>query len=101
VKLRYTLRALRHLNSIADHIAERNPEAARAVGARIRETIDLLARFPKMGHDGSLPGTREMVVPGLPYIVVHRRDIRDEDTLVILGVYHGAQLRPGQERRQP
>ena len=40
-----------------------------------------------------------MVVPGLPYIVVHRIETGDEDTLVILGVYHGAQLRPGQERR--
>jgi plasmid stabilization system protein ParE len=46
VKLRYTLRALRHLNSIADHIAERNPEAARGVGARIQETIDLMTSFP-------------------------------------------------------
>jgi addiction module RelE/StbE family toxin len=99
VKLRYTLRALRHLDSIADHIAERNPQAARRVGALIAETIDLLAAFPHMGHEGSLQGTREMVVPGLPYIVVHRIDHRDEDTLVILGVYHGAQLRPGQERR--
>jgi toxin ParE1/3/4 len=98
VKLRYTFRALRHLASIADYIAERNPEAARAVGARIRETIDLLTSFPQMGHEGSLPGTREMVVPGLPYIVVHRIETPDEDMLVILGVYHGAQLRPGQER---
>jgi hypothetical protein len=50
-----------------------------------------------MGHDSSLLGTREMVVPGLPYIMGHRMVHRDEDTLVILGVYHGAQLRPGQE----
>jgi plasmid stabilization system protein ParE len=96
VKLRYTRRALRHLNSIANYIAERNPEAARGVGARIKETIELLSGFPQMGHEGSLPGTREMVVPGLPYIVVHRSD---EDALTILGIYHGAQLRPGQERR--
>jgi toxin ParE1/3/4 len=99
VKLRYTLRALQHLASIADHIAEQNPQAARGVGARIHETIDLLTGFPYMGHEGSLPGTREMVVPGLPYIVVHRIENRDDDTLVILGVYHGAQLQPGQERR--
>lgn len=97
MKLRYTLRALQHLDSIAVHIAERNPKAARRVGTLIAETIDLLAAFPNMGHEGSLPGTREMVVPGLPYIVVHRIDHRDEDILVILGVYHGAQLRPGQK----
>jgi len=69
-------------------------------GASAREferTIDLLSAFPHIGDEGALAGTREMGVPGLPYIVVHRIETGDEDTLVILGVYHGAQLRPGQE----
>jgi len=99
VRLRFTRRARRHLDAIAEYIAERNPEAARRVGARIRETIDLLAAFPHMGHEGALTGTREMGVPGLPYIIVYRIENGDEDTLVILGIYHGAQLRPGQESR--
>jgi toxin ParE1/3/4 len=99
VRLRYTPRARRHLDAISDYITERNPDAARRVGARIRETIDLLVAFPGIGHEGALSGTREMVVPGLPYIVVHRLETGDDDTLVILGVYHGAQLRPGQQRR--
>jgi toxin ParE1/3/4 len=79
-------------------MTKRNPDAARRVGARIRETIDLLAAFPKMGHEGALSGTCEMVVPGLPYVVVHRIESGDEEALVILGIYHGAQLRPGQKR---
>src|SRR5205085_3035213 len=99
VRLRYTPRARRHLDAISDYIHERNRDAARRVGARIRETIDLLAAFPDIGHEGALPGTREMVVPGLPYIIVHRIEAGAEETLVILGVYHGAQLRPGQERQ--
>jgi hypothetical protein len=40
-----------------------------------------------------------LVVPGLPYIVVHRIEAGDEPAVAILGVYHGAQLRPGQETR--
>jgi len=36
-----------------------------------------------------------MVVPGLPYIVVYRLA---GDTVEVLGVFHGAQLRPGQTR---
>jgi toxin ParE1/3/4 len=99
VKLRFTRRARRHLDAISEYITERNPDAARRVGTRIRETIGLLAAFPGMGHGGVLPGTREMIVPGLPYIVVYRVESGAEETLVILGVYHGAQLRPGQERR--
>jgi len=38
-------------------------------------------------RDG-IAGTRELVFPGLPYIVVYR--IQDQD-LEILRIYHGAQ----------
>ena len=57
----------------------------------------LLMDFPMIGHEGVLQGTREMVVPGLPYIIVHRVE-RAGGMVVILGIYHGAQRRPGQER---
>jgi hypothetical protein len=33
------------------------------------------------------------VVPHLPYIVIYRVDIAEEDELVILGIFHGAQDR--------
>jgi toxin ParE1/3/4 len=71
------------------------------VGERIRETTSLLLDFPYIGREGALSGTRELVVPSLPYIVVYRVEIAEEETtVVILGVYHGAQLRPGQERKR-
>jgi len=37
-----------------------------------------------------------MVVPGLPYIIVYRIESGVKEALAILGVYHGAQRRPGQ-----
>ncbi len=78
MRLRYTRQARRHLDAIAEYIAERNPAAARGVGERIREAI---------------------TVPGLPYVVVYRLELADPNTVTILGVYHGAQLRPGQQKR--
>ena len=63
------------------------------MGVRIRETIELLGAIPQMGHEGALPGTLEMVVPGLPYIIVYRVKLGHVE---VLGIYHGAQLRPGQ-----
>jgi toxin ParE1/3/4 len=99
MRLRYTRRAQRHLEGIAEYIAERNPAAARGVGERIREAITLLRDFPYIGRDGALVGTRELVVPSLPYVVVYRVELSDPGTVVILGVYHGAQLRPGQQKR--
>lgn len=94
MKLRYTQRARRHLDGIAQYITERNPTVARQVGARIAEAVALLGQFSNIGHEGALAGTRELVVPGLPYIVVYRID---REAVTILGVYHGAQRRPGQE----
>ena len=95
MRLRYTPQAIRHLDAIAEYISKHNPEAARRAGARIREVIDLLRIFPLIGHAGALSGTRELIVPSLPYIIVYRLEHREENTLVILGIYHGAQLRPG------
>lgn len=95
MKIRYTPRAERHLRGIAAYIRDRDPQAARRVIGRIREAIQLLGRFPEIGHTGTLSGTREIVVPGVPYVIVHRID---PEAVMILAVYHGAQLRPGQQK---
>ena len=52
--------------------------------------------FPEKGRNGAVGGTREWVVKGLPYIIVYETTPEDGE-LAILGIYHGAQLRPGQE----
>ena len=46
-----------------------------------------LRAFPYSGRKGRIDGTRELVFPGLPYIVVYRI----EDQVVdVLRIYHGA-----------
>jgi toxin ParE1/3/4 len=90
MKLRFTRRARRHIDRIHDYIARRNPAAAARVIARIRQTADTLSSLPFIGHEGLLPNTREMNVTGLPYVVVYRVQ---ENTVVILSVFHGAQDR--------
>jgi plasmid stabilization system protein ParE len=96
MKLRFTSRASRQIQAIADYLAERSPSAARRVSRQIRETARFLASFPHLGHERVLYGTREFVIPGLPYIIVHRFEPSDPNTRTVLAVYHGAQLRPGQ-----
>jgi plasmid stabilization system protein ParE len=93
MRLRYTRRAQRHIDGIHGYIAERNPDAARRVIQRIRATADLLQEFPLAGHAGLVTGTREMIVVGLPYVIVHRIDPRGGGVLEILGIYHMAQDR--------
>src|SRR5213078_739552 len=70
VNLRYSRRARRQLNNIHSYIQERDPAAATRVIARIRRSVDLLLDFPKLGPHGVVTGTREVVVVGLPYVVV-------------------------------
>jgi toxin ParE1/3/4 len=93
VKLRYSRRARRQLDNIHTYLQERDSVAATRVVARIQRSISLLLDFPRLAPHGLVAGTRELVVVGLPYIVVYRLANDDETVIEILGVYHSAQDR--------
>jgi plasmid stabilization system protein ParE len=95
MRVRYTIDALAHISAIHTFIKERNAAAATRVVARIRAAARRLGDFPNIGRIGAAPATYEWVVKGLPYIIVHEVH-REDDEVVILAIYHGAQLRPGQ-----
>jgi toxin ParE1/3/4 len=58
---------------------------------RIYDSVGLLARHPEIGRPGRVPGTRELIVSGSPYIVPYR--IRGEE-IEIITVLHAARLWP-------
>jgi toxin ParE1/3/4 len=93
VRLRYTRRAQRHLDNIHSYIHERSPASATRVVASIRYRANFLLDFPLMGPPGLVAGTRELVVVGLPYVIVYRLANEVRNTIDILGIYHGAQDR--------
>jgi len=72
VKLRWSKRAIRRLASIHDYIAKDSPAAASRVAAAIVESALRLQTIPYMGRPGRIEGTRELVIPGLPYIIPYR-----------------------------
>ena len=72
-------------------IAERNPQAALDMGGAIEAAVSRLADFPQSARPGRIPGTRELVVPATPFIVVYRIEATG---VVILRVLHGAQKWP-------
>ena len=80
------------LDRIYAWIAKDRPRAADSVIDRILESAGRLGRFPYIGHAGTVSGTYEWVVAGLPYIVVYEVDI-DSDELRITAVFHAAQHR--------
>ena len=89
--LRFAPRALNQLANIRDYLTSRRPESAELVRGRILATIGRLHELPRMGHTGTVAGTRELQVAGLPYVIVYR--IAADDELVIIGVFHAAQNR--------
>ena len=91
MKIRWLRTALRNLDEQAACIANDNPEAAVRVVARVRDATQRLARYPSLGRPGRVPGTRELVVSGTPYVIPYRA--RGEQ-VEILRVLHGAQRWP-------
>lgn len=88
----WTRRYLKELAAIGDYIAEHNPSAAnRIVGEIHNKTSKLLSSNPFIGRVGEIEGTRELVVPGAPYIVAYR--VLD-DRVEVLFVQHGAREWP-------
>lgn len=70
------------------HIAADDPDAAKRVARRIRETGTALGEFAT-GHPGRVSGTYEKAVARLPYIIAYA--LTDGDRAVsILRVIHSA-----------
>jgi toxin ParE1/3/4 len=92
VRLRYTRQALVGLDQARAYIAARDPQAAAAMAARIREAIDGLRPFPERGRPGRVAGTRELVIPTTPFVVAYRIG---DGQIEILAIVHGARRWPG------
>ncbi len=89
--VRYTRQALADLDEAREYIAVERPDTAQAIGPRIREAIAGLAQFPDRGRGGRVQGTRELVIPGTPFIVAYRVGTGHVDVPAIL---HGARQWP-------
>jgi plasmid stabilization system protein ParE len=91
MRLRWTPAAADDLESISDYLALHLPSFAQSTILEIYQIILTLRSAPYRGRPGREEGTREQVLPRLPYIVVYR--VKDND-VEILHIYHGAQHRP-------
>ena len=87
-------RAQRDREDIHAYIARRDPARASHVLATIATAVNRLADLPALGRPGLKPGTRELVIPRLPYIAVYR--VRGE-RVQILRVLHTAREWSGRE----
>ena len=88
----WTEQATLQLDRAHDYIALSNSEEVAArIMMHIVASVQLLASFPMSGRRGRVPGTRELVISNTPFIAAYTID---HDRIVILAIYHGAQLWP-------
>jgi len=91
VKIRWARLARSDIKAAYEYVAADSADAADEFLERIRQSAAVLIRHPMAGLTGRIPGTRELVVPGAPWIMPYR--IR-RGFIDILAVIHGARKWP-------
>ena len=70
MRIRWTLEALKDLDEAVGYIAAEDGNTAKEVAVAIKVAAKSLARLPNRGRLGFVEGTRELLVPNLPYFFV-------------------------------
>jgi len=92
MRITWSRQAVDDLAEVHDYISRDDTGPANTVVARIVSLIETrLPAAPHMGRPGRVAGTRELVVPGTPFIVPYR--VRSGE-IEIVRVYHGARRWP-------
>lgn len=92
MKIVWSRQAADDLAEAHGYISRDDPGAANAAIRRIVTLVETrLPATPHMGRPGRVAGTRELVVPGTPFIVPYR--VRGRQ-IEIVRVYHAARRWP-------
>jgi toxin ParE1/3/4 len=91
MRVRWTLAAADDLQDIANYLFEKTPENTARLIREIYGAPSSLKSFLNRGRVGKKPGTRELVMPSLPYVIVYQ--VRGE-TVNIVRILHGSQEWP-------
>ncbi|MDO1584466.1 type II toxin-antitoxin system RelE/ParE family toxin [Rhizobium oryzicola] len=91
LSVRWTRRALRRIDEIGAYVADDNPSAAARVVSRLIAVGEGLANHPFRGRIGRVEQTRELVVHGLPYVIVYTLE---QDHIAVVTVLHTSRKWP-------
>jgi len=97
MKIKWVRLALNDLDEAGEFVARDNPKAASRVLKRIWDAVQMLADQPHAGRAGRVPGTRELVIAGTPFIIPYRVA---ENTIQILRVLRGKRKWPRRFSRE-
>ncbi|MDK9721203.1 MAG: type II toxin-antitoxin system RelE/ParE family toxin [Rhodospirillales bacterium] len=91
-KILWAYEAGTNLLGIRNYIEAEDPRTAKRIAGLIKECALSLQTLPHRGKPGRKRGTRELVLPNLPWIIGYCVDERSR-TVTILRIHHYAQLR--------
>ncbi len=85
--------ALIDLDDLIEYVSLRNPTAAIEQDMHVHRAVERLAAYPKLGKQGRLRLTREMVIPHTSFIALSRIQAEEEE-VHILRILHSSQKWP-------
>lgn len=91
MQLRWSARAAGDLEHITHYLFEKTSQHAVRIIRSVYEDITTLKAFPNRGRPGKRAGTRELVIPSLPYVVIYQAQL---DCIYIVRILQGAQKWP-------
>ena len=84
MKIRFTRLAHQDIQEVYEYISQESHQAAQSVLDHIEKAIDQLIIHPKIGRLGRVTKTRELIVAGLPFIVVYSTSDKFVDIVSIM-----------------
>ncbi len=91
MQLRWTSAAADDLENIANYLFDKTPQNAARLIRDIYDAPSVLKSFPNRGRAGKKEGTRELLMPSLPYVIIYQ--VRG-DTVHIARILHSSQEWP-------
>ena len=91
--IRWSRAALRDYRDAIEWLDERNPAAAKRIADAINRRLSTLPGMPRLGRPGRVSGTRELVIPRTPYLIIYKLE-DDTDAVFIVRLMHSARLWP-------
>jgi addiction module RelE/StbE family toxin len=87
MQVRWTSPAAKDLEEIVLYIQRDSADSAKIVAKTLFDAANSLEFMPSRGRAGRIMGTRELMIPGLPYFIVY--EVMDT-AVQIHHIYHAA-----------
>lgn len=81
MSVRWLTPAHKDLSALVEWYEQNAPEVLSTVAQRIWDAAQSLTMFPHRGRPGFIDGTRELLVPQLPYMLVYK--VQGSDVMIL------------------